>query len=161
MRKTVLMVLVFSLLALCFPIQAASAQNVWKVKNASGHTIGTLKRRGSHFNVYTPAKVLRGAVQPVPDLPWQWTAGMWLPGDGGVRRLATIFVGTKYVPWYTLSSDSEDSPIGRVLKRRGRWLVQWEVSRDFNSWRTRGSVAGSCKAWAALGAVFVLDDKWQ
>jgi hypothetical protein len=53
------------------------------------------------------------------------------------------------------------SHIGRVLKRRGRWLVQWEVSRAFNSWRTRGSVAGNYKAWAALGAVCVLDDDRQ
>jgi hypothetical protein len=160
-RKLILLLAICSILPVCLP-QDASAQNVWKIKNAAGKVIGTVRKAsGKRFTVRSSDGVPHGQIVPNPGLPFmQWDVGMYLPGDGGVRKIAHVFIGTKYFRWYNLGSDAEDSPTGRVIKRNRRWVVQWDLSDDFSKWRTRGSVAGNCKPWAALGAVWILDDNW-
>jgi hypothetical protein len=160
-RKLALLLTICFVLPVCLP-HDASAQNVWKVKNAAGKVIGTVRKAsGKRFTVRSRDGVPHGQIIPNPGLPsMQWDVGMYLPSDGGVRKIAHVCIGTKYVPWYTLASETVDSRIGRVIKRKQRWVVQWDLSDDFSKWRTRGYVAANCKPWAALGAVWILDNKW-
>jgi hypothetical protein len=160
-RKLVLLLAIGLVLPFYVP-HDASATTVWKVRNKAGKVVGTVRKAPKKaFRVRDRKGVPHGGLAPSPN---GWSVVMALPEDTGARKVATISIGTKYVPWYTLVSDvfdPTDSRIGRVVKRKKRWVVQWDVSNDFSRWRTRGSVSGSCKPWAALGAVWILDDKWQ
>ena len=138
--------------ALVLPV-AASAKT-WTVRNGSGATLGKVTKVSSKRCTLYDRKGRRcGKVMWNEDVIGYITY-LAYPSDTGVRRQALILYMTANAGWYV--ADLDQATIGYCPKKSGKWVV-----KRASTGRVMGRVSGSCPQWAAAGAVFSLNTKWN
>ena len=156
-RSVGIAIAVVGLAALLVAPACAVAGGPWVVKNASGRETGSVRVVSATKAIYIKGGREAGEINRTGR--GKWTAfTLRLGGVDAVHVHHAALWGKS--PAWQLRGFAEMGPLplaGRIVRRSGRWIVQSvDASRG---WRKRGSVARSCPAWAAGGAVFLISPR--
>jgi len=154
-RVVVLVILVAVYASVLLTASVAAQAQSWKVKDASGHTQGSVVTTGTRtadildLSGSRPGDMWFMSSADMSGNPAFWVLRYWL-SDGvnyGTYGISLVRSGRCYL-W-----QSSAAKVGLAVRTASRWVVSRHVS---GKWRRVGSAPLGCPGQYALGAVRML-----